>query len=139
MLRMLQPHHPHAPVAERALGLCRRRNEPLTIVSQNVVEFWAVVTRPLAENGLGFTIEEAVAELGALKRLFLLLPEVPLQDEWERLVAAYRVSGKKTHDVRLVAAMAAHGIRNILTFNAQDFAPYAGITVLDPHTLSQGI
>lgn len=123
-------------MAEKALGVLRRRNEPLTVVFQNLVEFWAVITRPVAENGLGFTIEEAEAEVRAIKRLFILLPELPLQDEWERLVTAYRVSGKNTHDARLAAAMAVHGVNGILTFNTQDFARYVGISVLDPRTLS---
>lgn len=105
LLRLLQPHHPHASIAQAALDVLRGRSEPLTITFQNLVEFWAVITRPLADNGLGFTIEQAVAEADALKRFFVLLPELPLQHEWERLVATYRVSGKNTHDARLAAAM----------------------------------
>jgi predicted nucleic acid-binding protein len=69
--------------------------------------------------------------MAALKRLFLLLPEVPLQDAWERLVTGNRVSGKNAHDARLVAAMVVHGIESILTFNTQDFIRYKEIRVLD--------
>ena len=69
--------------------------------------------------------------MSALKRLFDLLPELPLQDEWERLVAHYHVSGKNAHDARLVAAMVVHGVDGILTFNAQDFVRYTEIRVLD--------
>ncbi|HKQ88005.1 MAG TPA: type II toxin-antitoxin system VapC family toxin [Candidatus Acidoferrales bacterium] len=136
LLRLLQPHHPHAHMAQKALDILRARREPLTIAFQNLVEFWAVITRPLADNGLGFTTEEAVAEIGALKRFFVLLPELPLQREWERLVVTYGVSGKNTHDARLAAAMAVHSVNSILTFNTHDFARYAGISVLDPRTLS---
>jgi hypothetical protein len=39
------------------------------------------------ENGLGFTTEQASAEVAVLKRLFVLLPESPLLEEWARLVA----------------------------------------------------
>ena len=78
------------------------------------------------------SIEAATRELTALKRLFSLLPEVSVFAEWERLVAAYRVSGKSTHDARLVAPMKAHGIGRILTFNVQDFARYRGIEALHP-------
>ncbi|HKV48296.1 MAG TPA: hypothetical protein VJN69_09410 [Candidatus Acidoferrales bacterium] len=77
-----------------------------------------------------------MAEIGALKRFFVLLPELPLREEWERLVATYRVSGKNTHDARLAAAMAVHGVNSILTFNTDDFARYPGISVLDPRTLN---
>jgi len=130
-LRLAQPHHPSAPVAARALRSLRANNEMLHIAQQNIVEFWAVATRPIAANGLGYSTEQATAEVDALKRLFVLLPELPLQDTWERLVADYRVSGKNAHDARLVAAMVVHGIESILTFNTQDFLRYGEIRVLD--------
>jgi predicted nucleic acid-binding protein len=136
LLRLLQPHHPHCPLAERALNTLRGRNEVLNLTAQNLVEFWSAITRPVDENGLGFITEQAIMEINALKRLFVLLPETPLMEEWERLVAAYRVAGKNTHDARLVAAMMVHGISNILTFNIQDFTRYAEITVFDPRTLT---
>jgi predicted nucleic acid-binding protein len=90
-----------------------------------------VTTRPIDANGLRFTTQQAAEEMAALKRLFLLLPEVPLQDAWERLVTGNRVSGKNAHDARLVAAMVVHGIESILTFNTQDFIRYKEIRVLD--------
>lgn len=132
LLRTLQPHHPHCAAAERAVAAPRIRNEALHVAAQNLVEFWAAATRPESENGLGMSIQAATRELTALKRLFSLLPEVPIFDEWERLVAAYKVSGKSTHDARLVASMRAHGIGRILTFNVQDFARYREIEALHP-------
>lgn len=113
LLRTMQPHHPHCAPAERAVAALRIRKQVLHVVTQNLVEFWAVATRPEGENGLGMSIEAATRELIALKRLFSLLPEMPIFDEWERLVATYRVSGKNTHDARLVASMKAHGIARI--------------------------
>ena len=109
LLRLLQPHHPHSPLAERALNTLGKRNEVLNLTAQNLVEFWAAITRPVDENGLGFTSEQAAAEVDTLMRLFVLLPELPLLQEWRRLVAAYRVSGKNPHDARLVAAMIVRG------------------------------
>jgi len=131
LLRLAQPYHPSAPVAARALKALRLSNETLHITQQNIVEFWAVTTRPIDANGLGFTTQQAAEEIGALRRLFLLLPELPLQDAWERLVVENRVSGKNTHDARLVAAMVVHGIESILTFNTQDFIRYGEIRVLN--------
>src|ERR1039457_166235 len=136
LLRLLQPHHPHCALAERALSTLRKRNEVLNLAAQNLVEFWAAITRPVDENGLGFTTEQAIAEVNALKRLFVLLPEAPLMEEWGRLVAAYRVSGKNTHDARLVAAMIVHGVGSIMTFNIQDFTRYPDIAIVDPRTLA---
>ncbi len=136
LLRLLQPHHPHCAFAERAIALLRKRNESLTIVSQNLVEFWAVTTRPAGENGLGYTTSQAIAEVRALKSLFVVLAEVPLQEEWERIVSIHHVSGRSAHDARLVAALSVHGIRSILTFNTQDFARYPDLTVVDPRSLT---
>jgi predicted nucleic acid-binding protein len=136
LLRLLQPHHPHCQIAERAIDALRARNEILNIVSQNIIELWAVVTRPVVHNGLGLTVEEATKELEQIKRLWVLVPDLPLFEEWEHLVKTYRVSGKNTHDARLVAAMHVHGISSILTFNRTDFDRYTGITVIDPMALS---
>jgi predicted nucleic acid-binding protein len=80
---------------------------------------------------LGFSTEQAAEEIQALQRLFTLLPELPLQDAWTRLVFNYRVTGKNAHDARLIAAMVVHGIENLLTFNTQDFLRYREIRVLD--------
>jgi predicted nucleic acid-binding protein len=135
-VRLLNPQAPQAVLAERALNALRASGEELQITSQNLVEFWAVATRPIAENGLGLSVEQAFKEVSALKSLFVLLPEIPLQSEWERLVTQYRVSGKGCHDARLVADMMVHGTLTILTFNMQDFSRYDGITVLDPRSVS---
>jgi predicted nucleic acid-binding protein len=96
-----------------------------------------VATRPAgSENGLGMTTETAMNELAVLIDLFPLLPEpVSIFDEWQRLVTRYRVSGKNTHDARLVAAMKSNGIGKILTFNVQDFARYKDIEALHPETV----
>ena len=53
-------------------------------------------------------------------------------EEWERIVTTHRVSGKNTHDARLVATMRLHGIEKILTFNVPDFERFPGIIVLNP-------
>jgi predicted nucleic acid-binding protein len=105
LLRLAQPHHPNAPIAARALRALRKGGETLHIEPQNVIEFWAVATRPIGANGLGFSIEETTAKIEALKRLFVLLPELPLQNAWERLVIDHHVSGKSAHDAHLVTAM----------------------------------
>lgn len=48
------------------------------------------------------------------------------------LVKAHQVSGRQVHDARLVAAMLAHKIGNLLTFNSADFKRYHEINLLDP-------
>src|ERR1035438_4900903 len=53
LLRLLQPEHPQYAIASMALAGLRRQESDLCIARQNLVEFWAVATRPVAENGLG--------------------------------------------------------------------------------------
>jgi len=113
----------------------RSRNEALHVAAQNLIEFWAAATRPAGENGLGMSLEEAIHELTAIKRLFSLLPEIPVLKEWEQLVATYSILGKRTHDARLAATMKLQGISHILTFNVDDFKRYQHIIVVDPITV----
>jgi predicted nucleic acid-binding protein len=137
LLRLLQPHHPHCALAELAIGTLRTQNETLNLTPQNLMEFWAVATRPANENGLGMTVETAAGELAAFRRLFTLLPETAsVFQEWARLVTTHQVSGKSTHDAHIVAAMNVHGITGILTFNVQDFTRYSEITAVHPTTVA---
>jgi hypothetical protein len=67
------------------------------ITEQNIVESWAVATRPLTANGLGLNTEQTVFEIEYLKYLFRLLAEVPIHDEWQRIVVKFRISDKSAH------------------------------------------
>jgi predicted nucleic acid-binding protein len=137
-LRSVQPHHPHYALVEKAFTYLQVRRETLFVAVQNLIEFWAVATRPLgSENGLGITTEAASHELAAIKDLFPILPEPAwVFEEWENLVTTFSVSGKNTHDARLVAVMKLHGIARILTFNTADFVRFEGIEAISPAVLS---
>lgn len=133
LTRLVEPGHATHRAALDAVKLLAGRGHKLCIVPQNLYEFWVVSTRPTGVNGLGRTAAETAAELAQLKALFVLLDETPsVYGAWERLVAATSVAGKNAHDARLVAAMMVHGLTHLLTFNAQDFRPYAAITVMTP-------
>ena len=134
LLRTLQPANSHCAMAQRAIDILRSRRETLWVCAQNIVEFWAVVTRPLQENGLGFSIGRALQEVAAIKRHFPVLPETPLLPAWESLVSSHHAIGRSVHDARLVAAMIQHRLDSILTFNTQDFMRYPQIKILDPQT-----
>jgi predicted nucleic acid-binding protein len=55
--------------------------------------------------------------------------------EWESLVIKYQVMGKQVHDARLAAAMVAHNITHLLTFNVDDFKRFSDIVVVDPRSI----
>ena len=44
--------------------------------------------------------------------------------------------GKQAHDARLVAAMIAHRLTHLLTFNTDDFKRFSEITVVAPRSIS---
>ncbi|MEO8126116.1 MAG: PIN domain-containing protein [Bryobacteraceae bacterium] len=133
LLRSVQPHHPHCSWAETFVATLRLRNDTLCVAPQNLIEFWAVATRPADDNGLGMSPSAAAGELARLLRLFRLLPSTPeVFERWRELASSFGVSGKQAHDAHLVALMLAYAVGNILTFNGSDFRRYAGITALDP-------
>lgn len=87
-----------------------------------------VATRPVAVNGLGKSAVDAAADLRRCRGLFTLLDGSPaIYPTWERLVSTAGIVGNRVHDARLVAAMMVHGVDRLLTFNVQDFRPFAGV------------
>jgi predicted nucleic acid-binding protein len=65
--------------------------------------------------------------------MFVLLPETSaIYPTWEALVIKHAVSGKPSHDARLVAAMEVHGLTAILTFDKTGFSRFPGIEVIHP-------
>ena len=86
---------------------------------------------------MGFSVGRTLLYVATILRDFNLIHDKPdIFDEWHRLVAHHGITGRDSHDARLVAAMNVHGIAHILTFHDPDFARYPGIVVLDPTTVT---
>jgi predicted nucleic acid-binding protein len=132
LLRSAQPLHPMHQAAVATLRRLKRDKGVLCIAPQNLIEFWAVATRPVENNGLGRSVAQAAQELAELKKLFTLLPDSPaIFPEWEKLVVSCEVKGKPTHDARIVAIMKANGIDHLVTFNSSDFKRFS-VTIIEP-------
>lgn len=137
LLRAAQPAHPMHETAVRALEILIERDENLFVALQNLAEFWNAATRPAANNGLGFTIEEAEAELVRIEGFFQMLTESEASYAmWKTLVLENRVSGVQVHDARLVSVMKTHAVERIITFNIADFARFSGIEAIHPDTIA---
>lgn len=133
LVRSIQVTHPMHTDAGRAMESLLDQALQLSIVAQNLIEFWAVATRPLANNGLALSITDTVAHVKTFRQTFTLLPDTPdIFSEWERLVETHEVRGRQAHDARLVAAMLAHGVTHLLTFNTDDFKRYNKINAVNP-------
>jgi predicted nucleic acid-binding protein len=140
LTRLAQPSHQLHGTALNAVRRLEGRGDTCCIVPQNLYEFWAVATRPIAVNGLALTVAEAASEVAYIRKSFLLHRDPPqLLDEWQQLVIANSCLGKPSHDARIVAAMNVHAIKQILTFNGSDFTRFSGIIILDPEVVTSSV
>ena len=137
LLRLADTPSPQNATAARAVGNLFRERHEVFITAQNIIEFWAVATRPRESNGFGWTCEHARVEVRALREKFPLLLEGPeIFAQWIALVETLPVTGKRAHDARLVAVLKTHGVNHLLTFNGGDFALFKDISVVDPGTIA---
>lgn len=127
LLAYINAQHPrHSAVRGRVEQLINAGYE-LLIAPQCVYEFYVVATRPITQNGLGLTHGDAEQHLQALTTVFTLLEDAPSTvSEWRTLCQAHQVSGKRAHDVRLIAWMVKHSVPELLTLNPNDFQAFQG-------------
>ena len=138
LLRLIEPGTPMCEQARAAVRSLRLAGEDVFIIPQNLVEFWNGATRPTHANGLGLTPAQADVEARQLESLFPLLSDIPeIHARWRSLVVTAGVSGVQVHDARLAAAMLAHRISHLLTFNVRDFQRFGGIQVVHPSQVPQ--
>lgn len=117
--------------ARAKLDELRRAGVELWVSRQVIREYIATVTRthpwssPLPMSAVAADVAQLLAD-------FRVAEDGPdVTTELLNLLAAVTVQGRQVHDANIVATMLAHGVPNLLTHNAPDFARYAGrITVL---------
>ena len=136
LLRLSDTPARQNPIAAQAVARLFRENHDVFITAQNIIEFWAVATRPVEVNGLGWNPERARCEVAALLEKFPLLPDHPdIFPNWIRLVQDIPVFGKRVHDARLVAVMKTNAVEHLLIFNSGDFSLFPGLSIVEPRTL----
>lgn len=134
LLRSCNPTASQHVEAARAVLSLLATGEILCLASQNLVKFWAVATRPLEANGLGWDTKKTHSQIAQFLEQFLLLDDSPaVFVHWLSLVTSHDVKGKNVHDTRLVAVMMTHGITHLLTFNTDDFRRFPNITLIHPN------
>ena len=133
LVRMADSADPNAYVAAGAVVRLRTKSEELVLARQVLYEYWAVVTRPAHQNGLGLAVADARRDIEDFKQRYTvpLDPEL-LLDTWLGLVAGSRVVGKTSHDARLVALMVCLKIPTVLTFNTDHFSLFTEVHALHP-------
>ena len=139
ILRLFQPDHSHSTIAESAIIKLEQLGFSPCLVPQNIYEFWIVATRPILQNGLGLSSDDARGSVdGLLDQFHLLRDERGVFGRWISLVTQHQAIGKNAYDARLAAAMERHSIANLLTFNGPDFKRFTLIRILDPVEIVAG-
>lgn len=107
----------------------------LVLPAQVIREYLVVATRPIATNGLGMSLPDALANVHEFRRAIHLLPESrPLLPTLLRLLATVPCSGTRIHDAHIVASAMVHKIKTIVSIDTGDFARFAPrISAITPH------
>lgn len=137
LLRLADPESLQHSVATLALARLLGQGDEVCLTPQNLIEFWAVATRPVDANGFGWSRERTAQEVTDLQRRFPMLPDSPeIFPHWLELVRRLPIHGKRVHDARLVAVLEAHAIEHLITFNTADFTVFPSLSLIDPRRLT---
>ena len=75
LLRIADPGaRQNQPAADAVASLLAAGHEAC-ICPQNIIEFWAVATRPISANGLGWSIARTDQEVTEMAAHFVMLPD----------------------------------------------------------------
>ena len=136
VMRFCNPSDVQHELATDAISRLLMQSDECLLVTQVIIEFWVVATRPTQVNGLGWSVERTRSTIDQLLDRFPFLEESPqIFPNWLNLVTTNRVMGKRTHDARIIAVMLANEITHLLTFNPSDFAGISSITIVHPQDL----
>ena len=133
LARSIEADHPQHEEAIAAITKLLKNAHEVYILPQNLIEFWVLSTRPKKDNGLGLSPFEAKGHLAKFESLLLLYADnAAVYTNWRQLVTEHEVRGKNAHDARIAAALMAHGITYLVTFNKGDFKRFSEIKALTP-------
>jgi predicted nucleic acid-binding protein len=137
LIRWVQPEVSEFRFVVRAIRRLEESDDTPCFTSQNLGEFWNVLTRPADRNGYGLTPSDADIRAREVEAKFLLLHDsFAVHLEWRKLIVDHHVAGVQVHDARLAAAMRVHGVQRILTFNTKDFDRFDKIEAIHPADLT---
>lgn len=95
----------------------------LVLCAQVIREYLVVATRPVALNGLGLELPDALSNLAEFRTVVRMLPEEkPVLNALLGLLrGAPPCQGNTIHDAFLVATMTVHRVRRLITSNPRHF------------------
>ena len=63
LARLIVVNDPRSQAARAAIDQLQQNGVGLVVTPQNLIEFWAVATRPVEANGLGLSVEKTREEV----------------------------------------------------------------------------
>lgn len=109
----------------------------LFLATQVIREYLVVATRPIANNGLGMDTVAALGNIGQFRRRASLIAETVQAGELFLVWAArFGISGKRLHDLQLLASASAAGMDGLVTANEVDLPETSNIRILPLSLLS---
>lgn len=129
----------HHHEAFRLIAGSGARGIHLAASGQILREYLVVATRPAEVNGLGLAVADAIANLQQFLRYLHTYDETEAVASLLRdLGLGHGLRGKRFHDANIVATMAAHGIRTLVTENEDDFTSFNEIETITIAGLTAG-
>ena len=96
------------------------------ISGQVLRECLVLATRPMAANGLGLALPDALENVTQFReRANLLGEDASVHNTLMDLMKRVPSFGKQIHDANIGATMIAHGVLRLVTLNPGDFARFA--------------
>ena len=118
LLRMTRRSDPQHQLVDTALAHLASQGTIFHYTHQNIAELWNAMTRPLARNGLGLTVNEAEREVRAIEAGMVLLPDSEaVYREWRRIVLHQGVLGVQVHDARSHCTAPKQGLATRLSYS----------------------
>jgi len=123
---------PLQSVAAGALHDARDAGVPLVVSPQVLREYLAVALRPAAAGG-GASLDDVQANIATFRGAFQVVAETDaVVGQLVGLLPRLPVGRRRVHDANIVATMLTHGVRQLLTHNTADFAPFADLITIVP-------
>jgi predicted nucleic acid-binding protein len=118
----------------QALGVfqsAQKAGVDLFLGTQVVREYLVVATRPVANNGLGMSMETALENIRRFcRRTSLLAETLRASDLFLEWAGQWGICGKKLHDLQILATASAEGMHALLTANEKDFPPASPLAII---------
>lgn len=131
LLEATDQDRPLHPQAVRFFQAAAEQGWGLFLGTQNIREYLVVTTRPIANNGLGMSMNDALENIRRFRRRCSLIGET--QDAGERFLRwaeQFQIHGKRLHDVQILATAACGRIHALITANPKDFPDIKEIEVI---------